>query len=222
MKAVRDFKVQEVSDDSPTSHILEVDLEYPPHLHDTHNDYPLAPEHLKITCEMTSTYSQALGEALHYRHRKEDKLVPNLHNKKYILHHRNLKLYFDLGMKLSKIHRFLQFKQEPWLKQYIDLNTQIRAQAKNGFEKDFLKLMNNSVFGKTMENIHKHVNVELVTESQKMKKLVAKPTFKVAKRFNEHLVGVNMVREKLLLNKPVYTGFTLLDLSKVLMYQFHY
>lgn len=117
MKDVRDFKVQEESDESPTGYILQVDLEYPPHLHDTHNDYPLAPEHLKITCEMTSTYSQALGEALHYRHRKVEKLVPNLHNKgKYILHHRNLKLYLDLRMKLSKIHRVLQFKQEPWLK----------------------------------------------------------------------------------------------------------
>ena len=89
-------------------------------------------------------------------------------------------------------------------------------------ENDFFKLMNNSLFGKTMENICKHVNVELVTESQKLKKLVAKPTFKVAKKFNEHLVGVNMVREKLLFNKRVYTGFPLLDLSKVLMYQFHY
>lgn len=125
-------------------------------------------------------------------------------------------------MKLSKIHGVLQFKQEPWLKQYIDLNTQISAQAKNGFEKDFYKLTNNSVFGKTMQNIRKHVKVELVIESQKMKKLVAKPTFKVAKQFNEHLVGVNMVREKLLFNKPVYTGFTFLDLFKVLMYQFHY
>ena len=125
-------------------------------------------------------------------------------------------------MKLSKIHGVLQFKQEPWLKQYIDLNTQMPAQAKNGFEKDFFKLTNNSVFGKTMQNIRKHVKVELVIESQKMKKLVAKPTFKVAKQFNEHLVGVNMVREKLLLNKPVYTGFTFLDLFKVLMYQFHY
>ena len=96
------------------------------------------------------------------------------------------------------------------------------AQAKNGFEKDFFKLTNNSVFGKTMQNIRKHVKVELVIESQKMKKLVAKPTFKVAKQFNEHLVGVNMVREKLLFNKPVYTGFTFLDLFKVLMYQFHY
>ena len=198
-------------------------MEYPPHLHDTHNYYPLAPEHLKITCEITITYSQALGEALHYRHRKVEKLVPNLHNKeKYIVHHRNLKLYLDLGMKLSKIHGVLQFKQEPWFKQYIDLNTQMRAEAKNGFEKDFFKLTNNSVFGKTIQNIRKHVKVELVTESQKMKKLVAKPTFKVAKQFNEHLVGVNMGREKLLLNKPVYTGFTLLDLFKVLMYQFHY
>ena len=89
------------------------------------------------------------------------------------------------------------------------------------FEKDLFKLINNSVFGKTMENIRKHVNVELVTSSAKMEKLVAKPTFKSAKRFNPHLVAVDKIREKLLLNKPVYTGFAVLNLSKVLMYQFH-
>ena len=223
MEKAEGFKVEEVSDDCPTGYILEVDLEYPEHLHDLHNDYPLAPEAMKITPNMLSPYSQQLAKDLHYHPGAVEKLVPNLYNKsKYILHYRNLKLYLDLGMKLTKIHRILQFKQAPWLKPYIDLNTQKRAQARNAFEKDFFKLMNNSVFGKTMENIRKHVNVELVTNSSKMKKLVAQPTFKSAKQFNEHLVAVERLRSKLVLCKPVYTGFTVLELSKVLMYNFHY
>ena len=132
---------------------------------------------MKITPDMLSPYSQQLAKDFHYRPGAVEKLVPNLYNKsKYIVHYRNLKLYLDLGMKLTKIHRILQFKQAPWLKPYIDLNTQKRAQARNAFEKDFFKLMNNSVFGKTMENIRKRVNVELITNPSKMKKLVAQPT----------------------------------------------
>lgn len=125
-------------------------------------------------------------------------------------------------MELTKINRILQFKQAAWLKPYIDLNTAKRARARNGFEKDFFKLMNNSVFGKTMENIRKHMNVELVTEPKKMRKLVAKPTFQYAKEFSEDLAAVNMMREMLVLKKPVYTGFAVLNLSKELMYSFHY
>lgn len=223
MENVEDFKVEEVPDDHSTGYILQVDLEYPQHLHDHHNDYPLAPESMKITHDMLSPYSRLLAADLQYHPGGVKKLVPNLYNKtNYILHYRNLKLYLGLGMKLTKIHRILQFQQKAWLKPYIDLNTQKRAQAKNAFEKDFFKLMNNSVFGKTMENTRKHVNVELITEPSKMKKLVAQPTFKRAKQFNEHLVAVERARQKLVLSKPVYTGFTVLDLSKVLMYEFHY
>ena len=223
MEKVEGFKVEEVPDDHPTGYILEVDLEYPEHLHDLHNDYPLAPEAMKVTPEMLSPYSKQLAEDLHYHPGAVKKLVPNLYNKsKYILHYRNLKLYLELGMKLTKIHCILQFKQVSWLKPYIELNTQKRAQARNAFEKDFFKLMNNSVFGKTMENLRKHINVELVTDPSKMKKLVAQPIFKSAKQFSEHLVGVERLRSKLVLRKPVYTGFTVLELSKVLMYDFHY
>jgi len=113
---------------------------------------------------MLGPYSTQLAQELKLKPGSVSKLVPNLYNKeKYILHYRNLKLYLQLEMELAKIKGILQFKQAAWLKQYIDLNTAKRARARNGFEKDFFKLMNNSVFGKTIKNIRKHMNVELLT-----------------------------------------------------------
>ena len=113
---------------------------------------------------MLSPFSKQLIEELNLKTGNVQKLVPNLQDKqKYVLHHRNLKLYLQLGMKLIKIHRVFQFQQRPWLTPYIDLNTAKRAQAKNAFEKDFFKLMNNAVSGKTMENVREHINVVLVT-----------------------------------------------------------
>ena len=130
--------------------ILEVDLEYPKKLHDLHNDYPLAPERCQI------------GNV--------GKHIPNLWDKeKYIVHHENLKLYEKLGLKIKKIHRGIKFREEPWMKSYIELNTKLRMNGKNDFEKDFFKLMNNSVFGKTMENIRNRVDVGLVCDPKKAK-----------------------------------------------------
>ena len=151
------------------------------------------------------------------------KLIPTLSNKeKYVLHYRNLQMYIDLGLKLKKIHRVLEFDQSPWLKQYIDFNTQKRSQAKNAFEKDFFKLMNNSVFGKTMENIRKRVDVRLITDGKRLLKMSSKPTFVCSKIFNENLVAVHKIKEVLTLNRPAYVGMCILDLSKTLMYDFHY
>ena len=183
--------------------ILEVDLEYPKNLHDLHNDYPLAPERLKID--------------------NVEKLIPNLFDKeKYIAHHENLKLYEELGLKIKKIQRGIRFREEPWMKSYIELNTRLRANGKNDFEKNFFKLMNNSVFGKTMENIRNRVDVKLVSERKKAEKLAAKPNFEHLTIFDENLVAIHMKRTKLTFNKPVYCGMAILDLSKTLMYDFHY
>ena len=189
--------------DEDLGYILEVDLECPSELHDLHNDYPLAPETMKIN--------------------KVDKLTPNLRNKtKYILHHRNLGLYLSLGLRLTKIHRIIEFKQSKWLAPYITLNTNLRTEAKNNFEKDFFKLMNNSVFGKTMENIRNRKDIKLVTSKKSALKLISKPNFKHRTIFAENLISVHMSKTKLIFNKPVYVGMCILDVSKTLMYNFHY
>ena len=141
---------------------------------------------------------------------------------KYVLHYRNLRLYLDLGLNLTKVHRALEFNQSPCLKQYIDFNTEKRKHVKNPFEKDFFKLMNNSVFGKTMENLRKRVDVRLVTNEKKLLKLTAKPTYVSSKIFNKNLVAVHKIKEALTINRPAYVGMCILDLSKTLMYDFHY
>ena len=185
--------------------ILEVDLEYPENLHDLHNDYPFCPERVKCKNGV-------------------EKLIPNLNDKtKYIIHYKNLIQCLRAGMKLKKIYRGIKFVQSEWMKPYIDKNTNLRAKAKNNFEKDFFKLMNNSVFGKTMENIRNRVDVKLVNTKEKLRKLVAKPNLKSPpKIFSENLVSVHMRKTSLLMNKPVYLGMCILDLSKTIMYDFHY
>ena len=123
---------------------------------------------------------------------------------------------------MKKIHRVLKFDQSPCLKQYIDFNTEKRKHAKSSFEKDFFKLMNHSVFGKTMENLHKRVNFRLVTNEKKRDKLTTKPTYVSSKTFNENLMAVHKVKETLTLNSQAYVCMCILDLSKTLMYDFHY
>ena len=203
--------------------ILEVDLEYPPELHRLHNNYPLAPEKMVVREEMLSDYSREILGREGMTIGKVEKLIPNLKDKeKYVLHYRNLQLYLKLGLKLKKIHRALEFSQSKWLEPYIAFNTQKRAGAKNAFEKDFFKLMNNSVFGKTMENLRKRSNIQLVTNPERMERLAARPTYISHKIFHENLVAVHSKQTKLLLNKPSYVGMCILELSKLLMYDFHY
>ena len=151
------------------------------------------------------------------------KLIPNLSDKsKYILHISNLQLYCALGLKIKKVHRILTFKQRPWLKEYIDFNTEQRKNARNEFEKDFFKLLNNSVFGKTMENLRNRRNFDLVNNITSLKKFVAQPTFKGFTIFHEDLVAIERKIASLTLNRPIYTGLCILDLSKTLMYNWHY
>ena len=184
--------------------ILEVDLPYPERLHDAHNDYPLAPE--SVECK-----------------RNIEKLIPTLRDKKrYVLHYETLKQYLALGMELTHVHRGIKFEESHWLKPYIDMNTALRTKAVNEFEKDFFKLMNNSVFGKTMENIRNRKDIKLVSNRDKAIKYAAKPNFQHVKILSEDLVTIHMKRTSLTFNKPVYLGLSILDLSKTIMYEFHY
>ena len=127
-----------------------------------------------------------------------------------------------IGLKISNIHRGIKFKESQWLKKYIALNTDLRTKARNEFEKDFFKLMNNSVFGKTMENIRNRVDIKLVNDKNKAERLAAKPNFKHCNIFSEDLTAIHMKKTFLTFNKPVYLGMCILDLSKTLMFDFHY
>ena len=209
--------------DHSVGYICEVDLEYPSQIHDLHNDYPLAPEKHEVRSEWLSEYQQSLEPTTSSL--KVKKLVPNLMPKeKYVLHYRNLQLYISLGLKVKQLHRVIQFNQKPWMAPYIKLNTELRKLSRSDFAKDFYKLMNNSVFGKTMENLRKRVNVHLVkgTEIDKLRKLIVKPSFNSFKIFNDNLIAVHMHKDILKLNRPIYVGMSILDLSKHLMYDFYY
>ena len=204
--------------------LYEVDLLYPEHLHDSHNDYPLAPETMTIPEEMYSDYQKKLFKDLNKKVLLNTKLVPNLMDKKnYIVHGQTLKLYLELGMELVKVHKALEFKQEAWLKPYIEHNIDLRQKSKSDFEKNFFKLMNNAVFGKTMENLRKRIRVDIVDSRQhrKLRKLVASPLY-IEHRIYEGLIAVHSVKRVLKLNRPVYAGQAVLDLSKHVMYSFWY
>ena len=188
---------------SSFSCILEVDLEYPHDLHDLHNDYPLAPERLLMN--------------------GVEKLIPNLHDKKkYVVHCETLKLYVKYGLRITKVHRGITFRESTWLKGYIDMNTKLRTQSKNNFESDFFKLMNNSVFGKTIENIRKRTDIKLATTVDEVEKYIYKPNYTHRTTFSDNLVAIHMEKTKLYFDKPVYLGMCILDLSKTLMYEFFY
>ena len=207
-----------------TGYFVECDLDYPQELHNAHNEYPLAPERLNICVDMISETQKKIVTCYNIPRTSlnQTKLVPNLMaKKKYAVHYLNLKFYLDHGLKLTKIHRVIAFHQSPWLSQYINLNQQLRAKGTNDFEKDFFKLMNNSVYGKTCENMKKRTDIKLVTNDNKRRLLTNKPHCLSYRIFGENLAGIQLRKVKVLINKPFYVGFTVLELSKLLMYRFH-
>ena len=213
-------RILELDDEGERGYIFEVDLDYPVELHDKHSDYPLAPE---ATSFDASPFMDTIAEKLESKPVKTTKLVPNLCDKsKYVVHYRNLKFYLKEGLKLKKVHRVMSFRQSKWLSDYIDKNTKRRAMTKVAFEKDLFKLMNNAVFGKTMENVDNHIDVKLVVEEKKLVKLASKCNFDKLRIFNDDLCAVQMGKTTIKYNKPVIVGFAILELSKLLMYNFHY
>ena len=210
--------------DGPEDFILEVDLEYPEDLHNAHSVYPLAPEIMVVQKKWMSEYQHnLLGVGV--APTEVEKRVPNLHNKdRHVLHYRNLQLYMSLGMRLAKVHRAVRFDQSPWMEPYIRMNTELRKKAASDFEKDLDRLMNNSVFGKTMENLRKRVDVKLVRshEEDKLRRLIASPAVARANIFDKDLAAIQVHKSLLVLNRLVYVGMSILDLSKHLMYDFYY
>ena len=195
--------IKNYDENNDKGYIFEVDVKYPKKLHELRSDLPFLPERMEIN--------------------KCKKLVCNLYNKKkYVAHINTLKQALNHGLKFKKIHRVIEFNQEAWLKPYIDMNTELRKLAKNDFEKDLFKLMNNSVFGKAMENIRKHRDIKLVTTDKKKSKLVSEPNYHTINLISEDLSIIEMKKTKVKMNKPIYLGLSILEISKILMYEFWY
>ena len=195
-------KISELATRTDKSYILEVDVSYPKELHNPHNDLPFMCERMEIN--------------------RVKKLVPSVRDKKnYVIHIKALDQALTHALVLDRIHQAIEFDQSAWMKPYIDFNTQLRTGVTNNFETDFFKLMNNSVFGKTMENMRKHRNINLIITEDKYLKTVMKPNFKSGNQFDKNLMGCEMGKIKVVMNKPVYLGQAILDLSKIVMYEFH-
>ena len=175
-KEIDKFDLNSIGENSSIGYMLKAHLEYPDELHDSHNDYQLAPEKLDISQNILSKYCSDIADEYGNKIGGVNKLVTNLRNKeKYVVHYRNLQLHLSLEMQLTKVHRVLRFKKSDWLKKYIDFNTEKRKNAADSFEKNFFKLMNNSVFGKTMENFRKRINVDLINNAKDYIRCVSRP-----------------------------------------------
>ena len=219
--------IMKMGDEDDKGYFLEVDLEYPTNIHNLHDQYPLAPDHIKIDENMLSDFQKNLAKDLGTKS-GGNKLGLTLYNKKnYICHYRNLKQYLSLGMKLTKVHRVLEFSQSPWLRSYIDLNTELRQKANSKSEEELPKLMNNSFFGKTCEDTKKYKDIQVFIGSddkviKSLQKVQNRPQFHRVKLYNDSFCAIQMIKQKVILNKPRYVGMSVLALSKTIMYDFHY
>ena len=212
-----------ISENSLVGYILEVDLEYCKELHDLHNDYSLCPEKIEVSNDMLSKYCTDTADWYGIKVGGVKIWIPNLGGRvKYVVHYENLKYYLSLGIKLIKIRRILSYKQSNWLKSYVDFNTKKRQERLDEFNKNLYKLLNNCIYGKSIENQRKRMNVKLINDKKVYQRCVNKPNFISQKIFDKNFVAVHCSKRVLILNKPIYVGFCIWELSKLLMYQFHY
>jgi hypothetical protein len=221
------------SDDSDIGYVVECDLRFPVELHDKFKEFPPCPETLTPNTKwmsefqkgMLSRHNDTISKKLA---RGEDvdvgcnKLIPHLmEHKNYCIHYRNLKFIKELGVEIGDVYNIVSFKQKAWLKDYIDFNTDKRTKAKNEFEKDFFKLMNNAVFGKTMENVKNRMNLHLTTCDDNAVKWFSKFNYKNSSEI-DGLYLIEMLQTEIIYDKPMYVGTSILDLSKLCMLDFHY
>ena len=196
-KFTSDF-IKNYDEDSDAGYLLEVDIEYLKKLHESHRDLPLLPI-------------------------KKDKSLTTLDKKEnYVVHIQALKQALNHGLKFKKVHKVISFRQEAWLKPYINKNTELRKDSKSEFEKDLFKFMNNAVFGKTMENVRNRRDVKLIVTEERRKKLVSEPNYDSCKFFSESLMAIEMRKTEVLMDKPIAVGQAILDISKTLVYEFWY
>jgi hypothetical protein len=208
----------EIPDDNDIGYTLKVSLDYPKELHNEHNDYPLFPIHKDIKNENLSPYQNKLRKIT-----KSRKLITSLEGKEgLICDYRTLKQAIQHGLKLTGVECAIEYEQKDWLKPYIDLNTKLRQEGTSEFEKDFFKLMNNSVYGKTIENVLKRQDIKFCCERKKALRYVKKINFKRETIFIKNLVALHMNRMQVKYDKPIYAGFCVLEMSKWRMFKFVY
>ena len=203
---------------------MECTLDYPEALHDLHADYPLAPVKTKIMYDMLSPYARFLCDHHKLKYTlKMEKLLSTFQRRSfYVLHYQNFQLYVRLGMKVMAIHLALAFPQALYMKSYVNMNAEKRAETTNKFDADFYKLSVNSLFGKTIENPEKRMKVKLCLTKNELEKWVGHYSFKQSRIINKNLVGVEMKNSLVKMNKPFYVANAILELSKFHMYNFHY
>jgi hypothetical protein len=215
-------RILQIQPDAPRGAIFEVDIDYPERLHDAHSDYPFLVEKRAVRWdELSDTQHGMITENEFVA--DSEKLIPNLSDKKkYVVHYRTLQQALKNGLVLKKIHRVLTFKQSNWIEKYIDHNTNLRSKAKTDFEKDFFKLLNNAFYGKMLENVRGRIDFKIVTNKKTAGKYIKRPTFKRSTIISDEVVGIELRKQTVTLDKPIFCGFTVLELSKELMYDFHY
>ena len=199
-KIDEDF-MKNYDEDSDVGYFIKADIEYPKELHNKHSDLSFLPERMKVNnCK---------------------KLVCNLYDKEdYVDHIRLLQQEFHHGLKIKKFHKVLKFNQRSWLKKCVDINTELRMNAENDFDKDFYKLMNNSVYRKTMENVRKYKIIKLANDDTKRNKLVSEAYYHTTKWFSENLLAIEMKKTSVKMNTPIYLGLALLSLNKIKVYEY--
>ena len=164
---IKNLDLYSIPENSLIGYILEVDLEYCKELHDLHNDYPLCPEKIEVNYKMLSGYCKNIVDRYGVKVGSVKKLIPNLGDKvEYVVNYKSLLYYLSLGMKLVKIHRALRFKQSNWLKFYTDFNTEKRKKSNDEFSTNLYKIINNCIYGKSIENIRKIINVKLINDKK--------------------------------------------------------
>ena len=227
----KDF-ILSIADDAEYGYVLEVDLYYPPEIHAATVDLPLAPEHYEVTEDMWSPFMQEYykqiseqweGTSSKKKYKPCRKLLLTHYSKyHYVVHYRILKFYFRMGLQLLKVHSIIKFRQSAFFKPYVVYNSKKRASCKNAFQKDYYKLKNNALFGKTMEDVRKRIVYELVNDSQKAQQRIADPLFMDRDIISDDLVGIHTFKPRTILNKPIYIGQAVLDNSKLEMYELYY
>ena len=209
-------------DDSDIGYFIEVDLIYPDNIKEKTKNFPIAPMNKKINSNKFSDYMKEIKPDTYIQ---TNKLICDWSDKKnYLVHYRMLKFYIRHGMIVDKIHNIISFRQSRWLEKYINFNTQKLNISKNDFEKDFYKLLNNAFYGKTMENVRNRLKIKFIKKDDQrdILKQQSKLTFSGIHKSYENCDSNTFKQNEVLMDKPIYLGFSVLELSKLLMYETFY